>query len=263
MRKILQMAVLGLLLTACSENDDNDVDPEQPAKTCLLTKLTAQGGEMNFTFNADGYVIKKEVSSSTGKDTYDYTYDISNQLKTIVQYQGSNQTSKKEFTYTNSLISIIKTTTGSNIYTDTLIYNGTQRLVETRQMEYPNSFNSFYKYDNNGNLIEVESFSYNQLAYRSTFGNYDNKLNPYVTLKGHYFQNDEMDLIDSGQFMKNNPGFVKHVSISHQSNGTIQENIDVSNTYTYIYNENNLPATITTKYKDGSEVKLDATYNCQ
>ncbi len=235
---IFACLAFSLAFASCKKNKD----VIEPAHQNLMTKRTDNDG-LNFTFSYDASnrmtAYTRTSNPVNPAINITYTYNTNGSL---AEYFESNSQLKGKFTY-----NMDGTIGNQKEYT---VNGATETLVNTYTYTYVagvviqnyifaptgNGFRQEYKYDANGNLIEVKSFTTTPAnpsgTYSGavTYGNYDTKNNPNSSFPAaSRFPNSS----------KNNVG-----SISYSSGGTA--------TYTYEYNVDGYP----TKKMDGTNISI-------
>lgn len=207
MKKLIYLLSI-LLLTSCSseENNTEDNTPTLPKVTKLTSKHFDTDGnfERSFTYsyfyNKDGINEKidaevKDLRSPIFNRTYTTTIffkdgrdDYELLEYTTVDPNLTSYTVKRDFTYTNDMISSIKiTNSDDSIYDDTLTYNTKglviNRIYNTRSKRVYN-----YEYDTQDRLIksiQTRDRNGNTIETITEF-KYLDVLNPFYNIRTSY-----------------------------------------------------------------------------
>lgn len=235
-----------LFLIACNKTDNNDtpepIDQDVPKPVdkiaCRLIKETDLGNSStrDFEYNVNGHLIKEtkayQYAGNPQTLVIIYTYDSGNRLvKTetarndeyeshrIYEYNNNGKIRSEKIYYTNNWLNV----------TRTYFYGADDNLIKITQS---NGDRYEYIYDTKENLISIELYDHTgALLSKHTYGNYDDKINYYMTLNGY------QSVI---ALSKNNPG---RMEVEFYQNGEVQYRHNMN--YIYEYNSKGFPIEIT------------------
>ncbi|NEM98225.1 hypothetical protein [Pontibacter burrus] len=263
MKIFIRRAAFFLLTAAlCLQGCDGD-DPPNPNPTispdpvdipypnqtgCLLKSIIRDDvRELHFFYDKQAY-----INSTTENDMV-----VFSQLQTVFKYDDSRKITRQEYyydyhpdpsithtlyQYKDGLISLAEHYLGDDrvVYTENFTYDELNRLI--RISDTKGNSKSF-TYDERGNVIEtIQTIESEEL--RIVYADYDDKLTPLSSATGYH------NLYSPG---KNNPGS----SATYQNGDLVKET-----TYTYAYNDKNLPTRITENSSDGTTEVTIITYQC-
>ena len=223
---------VSLAFTACKKS--NDV--VEPAHRNLITKITYDGAvpadRLMYTYTYDASnrmtTFARTSNPSNPSRNYTFTYNANGSLAEYFESIGNNKgkytynadgtvATQKEYSVSGAVETLYNTYTytyAAGIVTENYVYSPTG-----------NGFRQEYKYDVNGNNIEVKSYNTTPanpagtFSGTATYGNYDAQNNPNSSYPPAF--------IFPGS-AKNN-----YRSLSYNSGGTA--------TYTYEYNADGYP----------------------
>lgn len=253
--KLLSLfAVAALTFTACGDKDD-DAQPNVTLTPCKVTSATDnEGSTTEINYNAAGYVTSITQIEIDGEEEYEYT--------TNYTYDSGNKLVKEEFTeggvvygyityeYANGMVSKTKEYYDGELqYSASFTYDGSKRLTKiTEVTAEEEEYTMTFTYNSTGNVTQSEVSYMGQAFIRTKYENYDNKLTPFAAVKG------PLNLYEGSG--KNNPGKVTTTYLWGE------EPEVYTSTYTYVYNDKNLPTKITETDDDGMEYITNFTYQC-
>lgn len=230
-------------------NPPDPVDIPYPNQTgCLLKSIIRDDvHELHFFYDQKAY-----INSTTENDMV-----VFSQLQTVFKYDDSRKITRQEYyydyhpdpsithtlyQYKDGLISLAEHYLGDDrvVYTENFTYDELNRLI---RISDTNKNNKTFIYDNRGNVIETTQTIDSEIM-RIVYTDYDDKLTPLSSATGY------PNLYSPG---KNNPG-----SSAVYQNGVLVKEV----TYTYQYNDKNLPTRITETASDGTTEVTIITYQC-
>tara|TARA_R110002049_G_scaffold122467_3_gene277333 strand:+ start:5459 stop:6340 length:882 start_codon:yes stop_codon:yes gene_type:complete len=262
--KYIAIILIAPTIFNCSKNDDGGNNA--PNENIRLKTYGIDTNEYDITYSTEGKPTGFETSSGNNVIIYNdnnqiiqmgnitYTYNSQGRIATVNRVATSNTTASTIAYNNEGQIAVINTT--SNVYGNsktTMEYEDTK--LKTVK-EYNSSNASSYSkltldYDANNNIKQLlvtrsaDDITYtNEITYTYT---YDTKINPYyftLTKIGITTELNMLSFINYETFRYNAYDGLKYYSknniLSYKrigSDGTIYQ----SDTYDYVYNENNLP----------------------
>ncbi len=264
MKKFLSAALLsgfGLLLSSCSNNDENTVitdpvtepqmllskittvyydNPSNPETTVStleynsqrrLTKISSDGRSSIFEYDATGKPVKTNYYKPDGTLEYynTYTYNGDKLEKTMAIYSNPDYNRTINYTYNNGkVVSSILLQPSSNPITDTYTYNGENISSEIHE---------------SGGIISGTKREFS----------YDNKSNPFIHFDKY------LKIMMGGAYVLSPNNYISEKISYKTSTGTwIQNQV---NTYDIQYNSAQLPTQVIGKDANGNNtVKYNYEY---
>lgn len=240
-------AVAALSLSACGNKDD-DAQPVigNNQTGCTLTQVEADSDETTYEYNAKGYVTKMTEIEEGYEYVTTYTYDNNNKIVKETYLDEGENDGYSTYTYTNGLLTKLEYFyAGTMEYSETYTYDSNKRIKSITDVD---GYKLDFTYNNAGNVTEGVVTYMEEMMYRFEYDNYDNKLTPYSVINGR---------INPYEPGKNNPGVVR---LYFNMEG--QEMLAYESTFSYQYNNKNLPTRITEDY-EGDQYITNLTYQCR
>lgn len=254
------------IVSSCKKDPVDPVDPTPAEPKCYVTNTKENGvNYQQYVYGASNRLEKINTYGQDGTTVEEYsqiTYDGSGRATrvdeyvgtdmtgyTTIEYDGSNRPSKARIYAEDSTGGLSEVAQLTNVYTNNqvtrsnvyFVDNGTPVLFLYQEYSYTS-----------GNIVNektyfADAFGQGQLNSTSDY-QYDNKKNPYLLLN--------MPVLFSGAAMStNNPTSATY----KDRNGATTD----SETYTYVYNGNGYPTSVTTTPSQGSPYTTEITYNCK
>lgn len=287
MRKTLLLLVLTISISCSTESDEpNNNNPSDGSKLVkreyvsdnhnieyrynerdLLSKITDINLEeeindlITFQYDSNDNLTERQFRSNNSnyESTTKYSYDNSQLTKVETIATGNSiRTITKLFSYSNNIITVnISSNTGdSNILT--LEKNSSDLITKMNA----NRFYSTINYDSKGNILEVKTFENDGNLFDTHTYSYDNSPNPfYGQLKSIYLPLflQALEDADYGEIVYD--GYLGYEFPFLRNNiTTINENGSLDRNYSYTYDNDNYPTTVTEIFNGSNAFEFDIEY---
>ncbi|AMM50775.1 hypothetical protein TH61_05695 [Rufibacter sp. DG15C] len=247
------LALCCLTLASCGDDEDEEVS----IQSCVLDQVEffenniSDGSTLKVEYNSQGYVTKateREGTAVVGTRTFEY--NSQNQLvKEVFSEDGGDYEGYTTYEYSSAgtLSKMTRYLDGVLESTETFTYDGSKRLTESRETYMGDVYRTTYSYVGSSQNIAMEMYydSQGDAAGMTTYEDYDDKLNPYLSIKG---------VVSPGE-SRNNP---RKATYTYGSSSEV-------NNYAYKYNASGFVTEIVSKTPNGqTEYKTMFSYaGCQ
>lgn len=252
---LLGLIATSLFLSNCRSKDDNDFVEEIPEKKVLLSKMTTtyydNPNNPETTVGTLSYNDKGQlVSSDSDGRNATFEYDASGKpLKTFYSKEDQTPDYYSIYTYNGEQLTSIKSLYVNPSFNRTVYYTyDSKGKVETSTLcqsaDCSGASKSSYVY--NGDNVSVETnvlggtFPY---TYKVEFA-YDDKSNPFTNV------NSNLRIMMGGAYTLSKNNYTSEKISSKNSDGTWTQNQNI--TYTFQYNDSNLPTKVIGKNANGT-----------
>ena len=240
MKNIFTLLTAIIFICSCSSNNDSNINSNSPiGKIKKIHNSDSQGNDywINFSYDSNGRLSKEIFGNESGSNISASNTIQRNSNGTVIFSQSVDNYSNQQISYNYTVDS------NQNYLTCSIVYNPSgshsQNNVETytysegriSQIDSSNGQKRRFTYDNNGNILKVETSSNGINWIVDQISTYDDKLNAI----------DSSDLISiwGSSDGIHNSGNNNVKSRSKTGLGGVNFNI------LYIYNNNNKPISAT------------------